>query len=493
MIPYNKLFIFFAISFLCFVYITNFFIFESGVYLIIIMSALFFLNVYTYIKHLKYFFVAILLWAWAWTYTSIIHSEYNAYKVNFIESYNTTLSYEVILEIESVYKIKEHDVSYIAKLTSLDRIEPEKDIHILLNTKSNFWLSTWDRLSIFTPISPVKNFNTNFDYKSFLQTKNIYSTLYSYNFENLWNNKPSERHTLIQNLRSSMLWVIHILYPRDEAVFLWWVLIGARESLPEELSSAFNNSGLTHLIAVSGYNITIIIVFLTYVLSYIPKYIRSFIIIAAILFYVQIVGDSPAVVRAATMWIVGYVVLTSWRKGDSLAIICFTAMLMLLYNPLSINYDLWFQLSFGAVLWLLYTQDFFKKMFFFLPNKFALQESFVLTLSAFVFTLPIMIFNFGQVSVLAPIANLLVGWSIPFAMLFGFISVGLYYINPVWAYAVWFVEFILLKVTTSVGYLFWWFSASILEFEFWTDMAYLQILYYLIILFFILYRKKQPD
>ena len=71
-------------------------------------------------------------------YTSQVHSQYDEYKYSFIQNYDTTLSYEIELEIDSVYKIKEHDISYIAKILSIDDQVPEKDINILLNTKSNF-------------------------------------------------------------------------------------------------------------------------------------------------------------------------------------------------------------------------------------------------------------------------------------------------------------------------------------------------------------------
>jgi len=65
----------------------------------------------------------------------------------------------------------------------------------------------------------------------------------------------------------------------------------------------------------------------------------------------------------------------------------------------------------------MYTQDFFTKIFSWIPSTFAIREAFVLTLSALSFSLPIMIFQFGQVSLLAPFANIAVTWTIPLAML----------------------------------------------------------------------------
>ena len=90
---------------------------------------------------------------------------------------------------------------------------------------------------------------------------------------------------------------------------------------------------------------------------------------------------------------------------------------MVFLSPYILNYDVSFALSFLAVFGLVYAQDFWKKIFYFMPEVLAIREAFVLTLSALTFTLPIMLLNFGQVSVLAPLANVAVTWTIPIAVL----------------------------------------------------------------------------
>jgi predicted membrane metal-binding protein len=82
------------------------------------------------------------------------------------------------------------------------------------------------------------------------------------------------------------------------------------------------------------------------------------------------------------------------RQADALALLLFTATILVLINPLTLNYDISFHLSFLAVLGLLYFQDFWRRLCRFLPKTFAIQESFVLTLAAMTPTLPIMIFTF---------------------------------------------------------------------------------------------------
>jgi predicted membrane metal-binding protein len=90
---------------------------------------------------------------------------------------------------------------------------------------------------------------------------------------------------------------------------------------------------------------------------------------------------------------------------------------MVFISPLSLNYDVSLHLSFLAVLGILYTQKFFGKIFYFLPDFLAIKEAFILTLSAMSFALPIILFNFGQLSIMSPFANIAVTWTIPLAML----------------------------------------------------------------------------
>lgn len=89
---------------------------------------------------------------------------------------------------------------------------------------------------------------------------------------------------------------------------------------------------------------------------------------------------------------------------------------MVYVSPYSLNYDISFHLSFLAVLGIFSLSDPLKRVFFFLPEKFAIRESVVLTFSALIFTLPIMLLNFGTFSVVSPLSNVLMAPAIPLAM-----------------------------------------------------------------------------
>ena len=296
------------------------------------------------------------------------------------------------------------------------------------------------------------------------------------------------------NLRKKTLESIYEIYPKEEAIFLWWILIWARESLPNDLKKDFNNSWLTHFIAVSWINITILIIFITYLIQYFPIWFKTILITISIALFTILVWDTAPVIRASIMGLIWYYVLISWRKWNILSIIILTAMIMIIISPTSLNYDVSLHLSFLAVLWIIYTQKFFEKLFNFLPNFLEIKTAFTLTLSALVFNLPIIIFSFGQVSILAPFSNIAVTWTIPLAMLFGFVSVIVHFVYPFWWILIWYITWILLKWDIIVVHFFWNLEWSLLKIDLWIYKIHLEILYFIILIFLIIwFRKKEQN
>ncbi len=450
-----------------------------------------YLQYYIYGKKFFQLWLTICLWFLSWVFVWYYNFQDIDSKRSIIWQYNTNQEYLVSFMIQDVYKKIDFDIDYKVKILKISNQDIDKNIYALLKTKKNFSFMHWDILEVTTPIKSIDNFSETFDYEGYMNSRNIYTIFYAHNFDKIWYEEPHEILKILWKFRSQMLLMIHKLYPKNEAVFLWWILIWAREAIPDWLSDSFNNSWLTHLIAVSGYNITIIIVFLSYILALVPKALRVCIITICVVLYLFIVWYGAAVLRATIMWLVGYYVLMSGRKWDSLAILLFSAWSMLVFNPFLINYDIGFQLSFLAVFGLLYTQKFFEKIFFFLPKKFAIQESFVLTLSAFVFTVPIMIYNFGQISILAPIANMIVWWTIPFAMAFWSLSLLVFSVSESLWYLVGLIAYAFLKWTTSVATYFGSIDLALLKIDLWEGWIYFQIVYFLLVIFCLLFFSKK--
>ncbi len=97
-------------------------------------------------------------------------------------------------------------------------------------------------MSFESKITQIDNFAENFNYKKFLQSKNIYFQLFVNNVDIIEKKEFPKWRQFILDTRKNILDIVYNMYPKDEAVFLAGILIGAREDMDEELSNNFNNS-----------------------------------------------------------------------------------------------------------------------------------------------------------------------------------------------------------------------------------------------------------
>ncbi|HTX87288.1 MAG TPA: ComEC/Rec2 family competence protein [Candidatus Nanoarchaeia archaeon] len=256
-------------------------------------------------------------------------------------------------------------------------------------------------------------------------------------------------------------------------------------TVPDDLNLSFRQSGLAHIVAISGSHISelIGIVFFCLLFFGLNRRHAFWFCVPVIIFYVAMVGSPASAVRAGIM---GFLVLLAMYLGR-LARLDYTLALagagMLLFNPMLVIADAGFQLSFLAVLGMIYLYPVFDKWLAQLrpapreglgfagqaglatkENKIIkiIRQTFALTLAAQVFTAPILIFGFHQISLVAPLANLFALWSAPFIMITAFIAMALTLIFPAGAIYFFLPADILVKYLIAVAQI----SAS-LPFSYW--------------------------
>ena len=490
----NKLFIIFSILLLIWIFIGN--INYQGnlswlkTILLVFFALIFAILAYLIHKKRNIFFVLIIvLWFLAWIFISYINTNNILLKEKILEDYFDNSKHKITFEILDTHKIKDFENEYIAKVKSINNFIINKKIHSIIIIPSNFKLDKWYVIESEIKLQKLKN-SPEFSYKNYMLSKNIFFKAYLNIFSTKLIKKRNFIEKYIWKIRKKSLETIEKIYPKEEWIFLWWILIWARENLPSSLKRDFNNSWLTHFIAVSGFNITILIVFLTYLLKYFPTSVKIITITVSIFLFTVLVWDTAPVVRASIMWLIWYYVLVSWRDWNALSVMLLTAIIMVILSPLSINYDVSLHLSFLAVLWIMYTQNFFSKIFYFLPEVLEIRIAFVLTLSALSFTLPIMIFNFWQISLMSPFANIAVSWTIPIAMSLWFLSILVYFIYPLLWVIVWYLTWIFLKWDILVVHFFWQLDWAILQVDFWIYKNHIQILYFAVLIFLIFWFRK---
>lgn len=246
---------------------------------------------------------------------------------------------------------------------------------------------------------------------------------------------------------------INRIFPEPHASLLAGLLTGSRRGIPEHLTSDFRSAGITHIIAISGYNVTIILTLFSGFLFWMPLKKRFPFLVLAIALFTVFVGSSPSVVRAAIMGVLGLLALQSGRQTTVRLSILWTAFFMLLWNPLLLWYDASFQLSFLAVIGLSELSDPLKKLFRFVPERFALRESLTATVAAQIATLPLTMILFKQISLIAPVANILVAPILPIAMLLGFVAtvVGMFFfpLGLLIGYLCWFCLELIIRIAEA--------------------------------------------
>lgn len=203
--------------------------------------------------------------------------------------------------------------------------------------------------------------------------------------------------------------------PEPNASFGLGLLIGQRNTLPQELTNQLIMVGLVHIVAVSGYNLTILVRAVGR-LKLGSKYQRLIASLALIGFFILMTGFSASIVRAA---IISILSLWAWyygRKIRPILLISFTAALTGLINPFYVWGDLGWYLSFLAFFGVLLVAPLVSKSFFRKEPK-VLGMVVLETLCAELMTLPLIMMSFGQLSLIGLAANALVVPLIPVAML----------------------------------------------------------------------------
>lgn len=213
---------------------------------------------------------------------------------------------------------------------------------------------------------------------------------------------------------------INRLYFDPEASLVSGLLLGSRKGMSEELTRDFQAVGLTHIVAVSGYNISLVIACIFALFSFVPMKRRVILSVISVALFVLFVGASAAAVRAGIMGSLSMWGLYTGRRSQAFFALLWSAVLMTLWNPAILPFDIGFQLSFASTLGLLVFSPMLEKVF---PLKVPfLREALLLTLSAQIATFPFMLFYFGRLSIISPVANLVVAPLLPFCMLFSGLS-----------------------------------------------------------------------
>ncbi|MBI3442323.1 MAG: ComEC/Rec2 family competence protein [Candidatus Sungbacteria bacterium] len=275
---------------------------------------------------------------------------------------------------------------------------------------------------------------------------------------NASNQRPIMR--ALANLKRAFETNIDAALPEPHAAFLKGLLLGERASLPADLIDSFKKTGTSHMVALSGYNITIVGRSLSRVLMLlaVPFYASFWVVLCAMILFVVMTGASASAVRAGIIAVLALVADREGRPYQMTNALACAGAVMLMVDSTLLRFDVGFQLSFLATMGLVYWSpwlergienifDRFKKLMGVRPASRALQSGhaettprifltmkrlLIETLAAELAVLPLLIYLFGYLSIVSPLANIAALIAVPAAMgvgfftgLAGFVSSGL--------------------------------------------------------------------
>lgn len=273
-----------------------------------------------------------------------------------------------------------------------------------------------------------------FSYKDYLARQRIFSVIYyPQDVEKVGTIRGSGFHRGLLAFREKARRTIFKLFPQPESGLLAGILLGLENYLPASLEQAYRDTGTSHIIAISGFNMTIIASLLIYLFSRLFRpYIGVLVAIIGIALYSVFVDGSASVIRAAIMASTAAVGHLIGRRQSGLHALMITAAVMCLFNQ-NLPWDVSFQLSFMATLGLvLFAQPLQEAFRTAAENRFGdvtaarisspISEYFLFTLAAQFTTLPVIALQFKRISLVALLANPLILPAQPAILIMGMLT-----------------------------------------------------------------------
>ncbi len=338
-----------------------------------------------------------------------------------------------------------------------------------------------DLLEVSCTIKAIENLDASFDYRMYMAKEGVLYQCEKSKILKIEKDEGSWIYSKILSARSSFENKIIRVVPAPYSSLANGILFGGSGGLSADIKDDFSKTGMTHIVAVSGYNVTIIAEYLILLGIFLGLWRKQAIwfAFAGIFLFVVMIGLPASAVRAGIMSGILLWAMKNGRLASSQNAIVFAGSMMVAFNPLLLRWDVGFQLSFLATLGIVASASFWEKSFVKKHKALGISEVVMLSLSAQIFVLPIIAYNFQTVSLISLLANVLILPIIPISMLlvflvcfFGFIFTPLSIVFAWLSFLLLFYEIKLIHILAE----FPWASVSIEKVSAWWVFLYYCIL-----------------
>lgn len=340
--------------------------------------------------------------------------------ISSIYVYNKNLNYEskykkydnknISIEGTIISDIEEKEYNYTFTIRT-------KDDYFLVNLKKNkeeISLEYGDKLQIsgeYQEPNKARNYK-GFDYKNYLKINKIYGIIRVDLYTNIiikHQKNLSNFKLLIHKIREKLKQNIQELLTKETYALGIGILIGDNSRINEKIVEDFKNSNLSHILAVSGAHINYVVLTVSILFTKKRAGIKAqrVVTIMMMLFFMELTQMTSSVVRAGISCIIYMLASLLYRKADVINAMAISTLLILLNNPFKL-FDIGFQLSYAGTLGIIL---FCKLINIPIKNKLLkyLKDSIIISISANIFIIPIMMYQFNTILLTFILSNLLAG------------------------------------------------------------------------------------
>lgn len=371
--------------------------------------------------------------------TLYMHTLNNYYdeKYEELESLNGSYCTAIVVsegeekDYKDVYEIEIKGIKLLLNLKkSKNKSLQNKENRYLSNKNSknsSFKLKYGDKIEFYLEYekpSTARNY-MGFDYSNYLKTKKIFGTvnLKEEDVEIISHDNSNIILRKIYELRNLMKTKIEKLLPKETSGLCLGMLIGETSGIEENMQEDFRDSNLSHILAVSGANVSYIIVSITYIFNKmcLRKRLSKIISIILLILFMLLTGCTSSVNRACIMAILMLIAELLYRKSDVYNNLAISALILLIINPYSLL-DIGFQLSYMGTIGIVFLHDKIGS-FIKINNKIVKYffEMIAVTTCANLAIIPIMMFHFNTISLTFYFSNIIVGPILGIVVIIGFI------------------------------------------------------------------------
>ena len=344
---------------------------------------------------------------------------------------------------------------YVVETDKVDFDGAKQNMKLRISMSKALDADLYDRISgkvhMFLPTD-----NGGFSTKSYYAADGIHMLSYLYEYEDYQvkteKNKPIYYYFL--KAKQALIESIRTFLPKDQASVAVGVLLGEKYFLDEEVKSDFKKSGISHLLAVSGLHISVIatVVFLLLQATKLPKKWTYLLTCASLICFMALTGFSVSVVRAGIMLIMFYLGKFFYAKSDSINSLGLATFILTIFNPFAAG-DLGLLMSVSATLGIILFEGYFEEKIKNIAKKLKLPTKIIdklagmiaVTLCSTIATLPIIMLNFGQISLISIVSNILIVFPTMIMMILILIA-SVFYLVP-------FLKFIAMPLALFAGIL----------------------------------------